>query len=42
VTEQKTVQQIITEAIDDFEQHGFDSEDRLEKWTALLREAISR
>lgn len=35
-----TVQEILTAAIADLEQYGFDSEERFSKWEALLREAI--
>ena len=35
-----TVAEILQAAIDDFEEHGFDDEERLIKWTTLLREAI--
>ncbi len=37
----KTLQEILTEAIADFEEHGFDDEERLLRWEALIREALN-
>lgn len=36
-----TLQEVITAAIDDFELHGFDDQERLDKWTAAIKEAIA-
>lgn len=35
-----TIDEILAEAIADFEEHGFDSEERLAKWERLIREAL--
>lgn len=37
----QTLDQIISEAISDFEEHGFDSAERLTEWERRIREAIA-
>ena len=36
-----TLQEILTEAINDFDEHGYDSQDRLDYWEARIREALA-
>ena len=38
----KTLQEVLTEAVQDFEANGFDSEERLQYWEEQIREALSR
>ena len=35
-----TIQEVLTAAIADFEEHGFDNQERLDRWESMLREAI--
>jgi hypothetical protein len=38
----KTLQDILTEAVEDFRQFGFDSEERLLRWERLIREILEQ
>jgi len=38
---QLTLQEILTEAIADFDEHGYDSQERLDYWEARIREALA-